>query len=186
LKLLSLRRKSALLWGHGWVLKGVKVRSRYTSLTIGRSGGPFRLEASKLTLYRLVHDLPDRSQRMIPPHPRLQVNVAEQLALSIVATAHAMSPNLVGANESRSPADGERLFSTACSAPCFRALRSLTAAVRTRAVAGAGIDLAGRVPDSAAIGHAAGHCEIPWFGYFAVADWSQIKIAEVNALLQSL
>jgi hypothetical protein len=167
----------------------VKVRSRYTSLTIGRSGGPFRLEASKLTLQRhqrLVHDRPDRSQRMIPPHPRLQVNVAERLALSTVATAHAISPNLVGANESRSPADGERLFSTACSAPCFKALRLLTAAVRTRAVAGAGIDLARRIPDSAVIGHAAGHCEIAWFGYFAVADWSQIKIAEVNALLQSL
>jgi transposase len=42
--------------------------------------------------------------------PILQVNVAEQLARSIVAAAHAISPNLVGANESRSPVDGERLF----------------------------------------------------------------------------
>jgi hypothetical protein len=37
---------------------------------------------------------------MITPHPRLQINVAEQLARSIVATAHAPSPNLVEANES--------------------------------------------------------------------------------------
>jgi hypothetical protein len=36
---------------------------------------------------------------MIPPHPILQVNVAEQLARSIVAAAHAPSPNLIGANE---------------------------------------------------------------------------------------
>ncbi|WP_212495511.1 hypothetical protein, partial [Bradyrhizobium jicamae] len=39
-----------------------------------------------------------------------QVDVAEQLARSIVAAAHASSPNLVGANESWSPVDGERLF----------------------------------------------------------------------------
>jgi hypothetical protein len=51
---------------------------------------------------------------MITPHPRLKVNVAEKLASSIVAAAHASSPNLVGANESRSPIGGERLFSTAC------------------------------------------------------------------------
>ncbi|WP_354098359.1 autoinducer binding domain-containing protein [Bradyrhizobium sp. S3.2.12] len=47
---------------------------------------------------------------MITPHPRLQVNVAEQLARSIVAATHAPSPNLIGANESRSPIGGERLF----------------------------------------------------------------------------
>ncbi|MGC2835877.1 MAG: hypothetical protein WA238_17465, partial [Methylocella sp.] len=47
---------------------------------------------------------------MIAPHPRLKVNVAEQLAGSIVAAPHALSPNLVGANESRSPIGGERLF----------------------------------------------------------------------------
>jgi hypothetical protein len=34
---------------------------------------------------------------MISSDPRLQVNVAEQLARSIVAAAHAPSPNLVGA-----------------------------------------------------------------------------------------
>ncbi|WP_212495763.1 hypothetical protein, partial [Bradyrhizobium jicamae] len=39
-----------------------------------------------------------------------QVDVAEQLARSIVAAAHASSPNLVGVNESWSPVDGERLF----------------------------------------------------------------------------
>jgi hypothetical protein len=39
-----------------------------------------------------------------PPHPILQVNVAEQLARSIVAASHVPSPNLVGANESRSTA----------------------------------------------------------------------------------
>jgi hypothetical protein len=51
---------------------------------------------------------------MITPHPRLKVNVAEKLAYSIVAAAHASSPNLVGANESASPIDSQRLFSTAC------------------------------------------------------------------------
>jgi hypothetical protein len=53
---------------------------------------------------------------MITPHPRLKVNVAEQLARSIVAAAHAPSPNLVGANESRSLVDGERLFQQPASA----------------------------------------------------------------------
>ncbi len=72
-----------------------------------------RIEPGKLALQRrqrLVYNRPDRSQRMISPHPRLQVNVAEQLARSIVAAAHAPSPNLVGANESRSPVGGECLF----------------------------------------------------------------------------
>jgi hypothetical protein len=50
---------------------------------------------------------------MIPPHPILQVNVVEQLARSIVAAAHAPSPNLVRLNESRSTARGEPPFSTA-------------------------------------------------------------------------
>ncbi|MDE2473016.1 MAG: hypothetical protein KGL35_30970, partial [Bradyrhizobium sp.] len=39
-----------------------------------------------------------------------KVNIAEQLACSIVVAAHAPPPNLVGANESRSPLGGERLF----------------------------------------------------------------------------
>jgi hypothetical protein len=47
---------------------------------------------------------------MISPHPRLQVNVAEQFARSIVAAARTPSPNLFGANESRSLVGGERLF----------------------------------------------------------------------------
>lgn len=47
---------------------------------------------------------------MITPHPRLKVNVAEKLAGSIVAAAYASSPNLVRANESRSPAGGQRPF----------------------------------------------------------------------------
>jgi len=41
---------------------------------------------------------------------RRQIDVAEQLALSIVAAAHAPSPNLVGGNESWSPGSEERLF----------------------------------------------------------------------------
>ena len=56
-----------------------------------------RIEPGELALQpqkRLVHDRPDRSQRMIPPHPRLQVNVAEQLPRSIVVAAHETSPNL--------------------------------------------------------------------------------------------
>jgi hypothetical protein len=51
---------------------------------------------------------------MIPPHPHLQIDVAEQFARSIVIAAHVTSPNLVGANESRSIARGEPPFSTAC------------------------------------------------------------------------
>ena len=45
---------------------------------------------------------------MISPDPRLQFNVAEKLARSIVAAAYAPSPILVGANESCSPVGGER------------------------------------------------------------------------------
>ena len=37
---------------------------------------------------RLVHDPPDRAQRMIAPNPRLEVHIAEQFASSIVAAAH--------------------------------------------------------------------------------------------------
>ena len=51
-----------------------------------------RIERRKLALQRrqrLVHDRPDRPQRMIPPHPRLQIDVAEQFARPIVAAAHA-------------------------------------------------------------------------------------------------
>jgi hypothetical protein len=44
----------------------------------------------------LVHNRPDRAQRMISRHPRVKVNVAEQLARSIVAGRHPSSPNLVG------------------------------------------------------------------------------------------
>jgi putative tryptophan/tyrosine transport system substrate-binding protein len=45
---------------------------------------------------------------MITPHPRFKVNVAEQLVHSIVATAHAPSSNLFGANESRLLVASER------------------------------------------------------------------------------
>ena len=45
---------------------------------------------------------------MISPDPRLQFNVAEKLARSIVAAAYAPSPILVGANKSWSPVGGER------------------------------------------------------------------------------
>jgi hypothetical protein len=51
---------------------------------------------------------------MITPHPRLKVNVAEQLARSIIVAAHPSPPNLVGENQSQSSARGERPFSTAC------------------------------------------------------------------------
>jgi len=61
---------------------------------------------------------------MIAPHPRRQINVTEQLALAIVATAHAPSPNLVEANESRSPVRDERLFQ--------RPARFATAALRVK------------------------------------------------------
>jgi hypothetical protein len=49
---------------------------------------------------------------MIAPYPRLQVNVAEQLARSIVVAAHVPSPNLVGASESSTSVDGEAFFNT--------------------------------------------------------------------------
>jgi hypothetical protein len=63
---------------------------------------------------------------MITPHPRLKVNVAEKLACSIVAAAHASSPNLVGANESGSSIDSQRLFQQPA---------SLTESEKRRAVA---------------------------------------------------
>ena len=56
-------------------------------------------------------------------------------------------------------------------------LRLLTAGVPSWAVACAGIDLAGGIPGPAAIGQAAGHCEIPWLGHFAVARSGAIAVA---------
>ena len=50
-----------------------------------------RIQRRELPLQRrqrLVHDRPDRPQRMIRPHPRLKIDVAEQLARPIVAAAH--------------------------------------------------------------------------------------------------
>ena len=35
---------------------------------------------------RRVHDLPDLAQRVIPPNPRLKIDIAEKFARSIVAT----------------------------------------------------------------------------------------------------
>jgi uncharacterized protein DUF1153 len=64
-----------------------------------------RLQSSKK--YRLR---PEILGWLIPPHPRLQVNVAEQFARSIVAAAHVPSPNLVGDNESSPSVRGEHLF----------------------------------------------------------------------------
>lgn len=72
-----------------------------------------RIERGKLARQRrqrhLQSDGPPEADDHAP-HPRLQFNVAEQFARSIVATAHSPSPNLVGVNESRSPVGGERLF----------------------------------------------------------------------------
>lgn len=45
------------------------------------------------------------------PHPGLQANVAEQLALSMPAE-HAPSPNLVGANESQSRSAASAFFNS--------------------------------------------------------------------------
>ena len=53
----------------------------------------------------------------------------------------------------------------------------LAAGVPSWAVAGVGIDLARGIPGSAAF--AAGHGEIPWFGYFAVAH-SEVFGVEVK------
>jgi hypothetical protein len=72
-----------------------------------------RIKHCKLALQRrqrLVHNPPNRSQRMITPNPRLQINVAKQLTRSIVAATLAPSPNRFGANESRSSVGGESLF----------------------------------------------------------------------------
>jgi hypothetical protein len=81
-----------------------------SSFSGGIDGRPIgRIESGELALPHrrcLVHDRPDRSQRMITPHPRLQINVAKQLARS----AHAPSPKLIEANESWSPVSGERLL----------------------------------------------------------------------------
>jgi hypothetical protein len=47
-------------------------------------------------------------------------------------------------------------------------VRLLSTGVPSWAVARAGMDLAGGIPGSAAVGQAAGYCEIPWFGHFVV------------------
>ncbi|QQO23527.1 hypothetical protein JJB98_28145 [Bradyrhizobium diazoefficiens] len=51
---------------------------------------------------------------MISPHPHLKINGAEQIDRSLVAAAHAPSPNLVEANELNYAADLRRAPSTAC------------------------------------------------------------------------
>lgn len=72
-----------------------------------QAGGEEQMEA---TLNRPV---PNEAQLRLLPSP-ITIDVAEQLACSIVATEHAPSPHLVGANESRSPAGGEYHFQQAC------------------------------------------------------------------------
>src|SRR4051812_39826290 len=47
---------------------------------------------------------------MIAPHPRLEVNVAEQLAGPFVLTAHTSPPNPFGASESPSHSRSQRLL----------------------------------------------------------------------------
>jgi len=54
-----------------------------------------RIERRKLSLQRskrLVHDQPDRPQRMIPPHPILKIDIAEKLTRPHVAAAHSIIP----------------------------------------------------------------------------------------------
>jgi hypothetical protein len=51
---------------------------------------------------------------VIAPNPRLQINVAEQLASQIVTTAHSSAPNRFKANESCSQLNRDWPFSTAC------------------------------------------------------------------------
>ena len=51
-----------------------------------------RIERRELTLQRaerLVHDRPDRPQRMIAPNPSLQIDITEKFASSVVSAAHA-------------------------------------------------------------------------------------------------
>jgi hypothetical protein len=47
---------------------------------------------------------------MIPPNPRLKVNVAEKLARSIVRAPHDSPPAILRQSESRIPPNRERLF----------------------------------------------------------------------------
>src|SRR5687768_14961017 len=56
----------------------------------------WRIQRRELPLQsdkRFIHNYPDGAKRVIAPNPRLQINVAEQLASQIVTTAHSSAPN---------------------------------------------------------------------------------------------
>ena len=65
-----------------------------------------RIERREVTLQRrqrLVHDRPDRPQRMIRPNPRLKIDVAEQLARPLVPAAHHPPPESHRSQVNHSP-----------------------------------------------------------------------------------
>jgi hypothetical protein len=57
------------------------------SVSISPATTPTERPANKRR-QRLIHDRPDRAQRMIAPHSRLEIHVAEQFTSRIVPAAH--------------------------------------------------------------------------------------------------
>src|SRR5690606_37201583 len=57
-----------------------------------------------------IHDLPDRPQRMVPPHPRLQIHIAEKLTTPVIVAAHRPPSDSIMESESRLLSGRERLF----------------------------------------------------------------------------
>jgi len=83
---------------------------------LGRDGGPADagVKRRKLLLQSregLVHKGSDGPQRVIGPHPLLQIHVAEQLARPLVDTSHPSAPRpMPRRTESRSRPPRERVF----------------------------------------------------------------------------
>jgi hypothetical protein len=54
----------------------------------GRPIGEYNGELSLQHRQRFVHNRPNAAQRMIAPHPRLEIDITEQLARPFVPAAH--------------------------------------------------------------------------------------------------
>ena len=72
---------------------GSIARNSRSGAVEGRPIREYSAAKSALSLQRHVRDLPDRTRRVVPPNPRLQVDVAEQLTRPLVPAAH-QSPDL--------------------------------------------------------------------------------------------
>lgn len=83
-----------------------------TNAVLAAAGYNFRrlIRWLSLLLRQILSALNAAVQALQPETRVLHGRLAKQLARSIVAAAHAPSPNRVGADESRSPVGGERRF----------------------------------------------------------------------------